>query len=398
MRKKTIKTTALFITAILSILMMITPLSAGAVKSPQMNVIRGSNGFNVVWNKVYNTRAYRLYLGVNGKWRCYTEINVTQEEQKKTLTTHPVYTQSYQFFIDWNALHYRKWVPYGQEAGTPTAKIEAPNAYCCQIEAINGKKQHVVWSNVDFALYGTPTLQKTITGNNLKLNWNAIKGANAYRIAHKSSSAKSYDYTLLHGTNTTSYTFYGYGKPSENQMFQIQPCIVYKNAIYEYGKWSSTLTVKPTPVLSPAFSPNYGDYVGSLTAESVGIYNAGIVLGVDQATIDNYEIGMYFCSTYVFGDNGVTLFGHNNKKMGNIKNLKIGNIVTINDKLYNRTLKYKVYYVGECRKSSDSYYLTDIHTGQIIEPFSCNNTTDLLLATCHDNLWNTDYCVRAKRI
>ena len=176
-------------------------------------------------------------------------------------------------------------------------------------------------------------------------------------------------YILIYSGNSTTYNFSGYGTLSETRYFMIRPCITKNKVVYEYGAWSTKLTVKQYVAPATSTKADYGDCVGTLTAASVGINNVKITLGVEQSIIDNNEIGMYFYTIDFFGKTGITLFGHNNKSMGKIKNLKNGDIISIKDNNNNKTLKYQVYYVGECRKSSDMKYMVDIYTGHIIDPF-----------------------------
>lgn len=368
----------LLVCAVLTGTVFLSTVSVFAA-SPQLNLVKGSSCFNVVWNKVPDAARYRLYFGVNCRWRRYTVLNLNE------VTVYPNNTQSVQFLVDHSSLTGRSWLPYGVDGHISTPNLTTTNNYCCQVEAFDKDNNHLAWTNVGYVYLGTATISAWPSRDGVGVSWNPCKGGNnpnqfAYQIAYKYAGQSNYTYQVCSASETS---FYSNGNRAATYYFQVRPCIQVNGKIVAYGYWSKTATTKPSTT---------GAY---MTASAAGIKNLPITYGSEQRIIDNYEAGVDVNSIHVFdGSNTLVMFGHSNKTFGNVRYLEKGNYITVKGE--GKTLNYQVYYKGICK--INDLTLTDINTGTVIKPFHDRTSKDLYLLTCYDSMPGTDYVIKAKRI
>lgn len=364
----------LLVCAVLTGTVFLSTVSVFAA-SPQLNLVKGSKCFNVVWNKVPDAAKYRLYFGANCRWRRYTELKLNE------VTVYPNNTQSVQFLVNRSSLTGRNWLPYGVDGHVSTPYLTATNNYCCQVEAFDKNNNHLAWTNVGYVYLGTTAISAWPHQTGVGVSWNTAQGSNAYQVAYKYAGQSTYTYTIC---SSNERCFYAYANRSAKYYFQVRPCVKVKDNIVAYGYWSKTATVYPSTTGA------------HLTASAVGINNLPITYGITQDIIDKYEAGVNVSALHLFdGTNTLAMFGHSNKTFGNIRNLQPGNYVTVKGE--GKTLNYQVYYKGICR-IIDGTYLIDNNTGAKIEPFGDRTSKDLYLLTCYDGAPKTDYVIKAKRI
>ena len=183
---KTIKKSILSLLMVCTILMgsLAATTVTAAAASPQLNLVRGQNCFNVVWNKVDNAAKYRLYFGANCRWRRYTDLALSD------VTVYPNNTKSVQFLINSKALTGRYWAPYGEDKHISTSSIKTTESYCCQVEAFDSNNKHLAWTNVGYVYFGTTTVKAWTKPNSVGVSWNTASGSNTYQVAYRYGSHK----------------------------------------------------------------------------------------------------------------------------------------------------------------------------------------------------------------
>lgn len=364
----------LLVCAVLTGTVFLSTVSVFAA-SPQLNLVKGSECFNVVWNKVPDAAKYRLYFGANCRWRRYTDLKLNE------VTVYPNNTQSVQFLVNHSSLTGRSWLPYGVDGHISTPYLTTTNNYCCQVEAFDKNNNHLAWTNVGFVYLGTTVISAWPCRDGVGVSWNPAQGSNAYQIAFKCEGQNSYTYVDCSASDTRFY--YGFANRSAKYYFQVRPCVKVKDNIVAYGYWSKTATTYPSMIGA------------TLTASAVGINGLPVAYGATQDVIDNYAAGIYDYSSQMYdGTATLAMFGHSNKTFGNVRYLQPGNYITVKGE--GKTLNYQVYYKGICKINDQT--LTDINTGVQIRPFHDRTSKDLYLLTCYDGAPKTDYVIKAKRI
>ena len=231
--KKSILSLILVCTVLMGSLSAMT-VSASAA-SPQLNLVKGQDCFNVVWNKVPNASKYRLYFGGNCRWRRYTDLKLNE------VSVYPKNTQSVQFLINSKALTGRYWAPYGEDKHISTSSIKTTESYCCQVEAFDSNNKHLAWTNVGYVYFGTTTVKAWTKPNSVGVSWNTASGSNTYQVAYRYGSQTTYTYAICSGSErqfvvnnpVKSTTYY----------FQVRPCVKVGDTIRAYGGWSKTSAV-----------------------------------------------------------------------------------------------------------------------------------------------------------
>ena len=234
---KTIKKSILSLLMVCTILMgsLAATTVTAAAASPQLNLVRGQNCFNVVWNKVDNAAKYRLYFGANCRWRRYTDLALSD------VTVYPNNTKSVQFLINSKALTGRYWAPYGQDKHISTSSLKTTENYMCQVEAFDKNNNHLAWTNVGYVYLGTATIKAWSKPNSVGVSWNNASGSNHYQVAYRYGSQTTYTYKLCSGS-TRQYVVEN-PKKSVTYYFQVRPCVMVGDTIRAYGSWSKTSSV-----------------------------------------------------------------------------------------------------------------------------------------------------------
>lgn len=233
----------ILIFAILSSVFAISTVSVSAASSPQLNLVRGSKCFNVVWNKVSGAVNYRLYFGAvspNGNgWRRFTVL--TQGE----ISTHPTYTGSWQFLINSNSLRNRKWYAYGDDKNISTPSLKTTECYQCQIEALGAGDKHITWTNVSYVYLGVPQVEKypplqAIIVTNPKYSEGSVNYK--YQIAYKAPNSASYTYRdikiNLKISNVSGKGIFIYDLTKFN--YQVRTIVEKNGKVLAYGPWTKS--------------------------------------------------------------------------------------------------------------------------------------------------------------
>ncbi len=240
---KTIKKSILSLILVCTVLMgsfsaMTLSASAAATASPQLNLVRGQNCFNVVWNKVSNASKYRLYFGGNTRWRRYTDLKLNE------VSVYPKNTQSVQFLINSKALTGRSWTPYGADKHISTSSLKTTENYCCQVEAFDKNNKHLAWTNVGYVYLGATTIKAWSKPNAVGVSWNKAYGSNTYQVAYRYGSQTTYTYAIC--TDTQRQFVVNNPKKQTTYYFQVRPCVKVGGIIRAYGSWSRTSAVNNT--------------------------------------------------------------------------------------------------------------------------------------------------------
>lgn len=231
--------------AILANVFMFSTVSVSAASSPQLNLVKGSNCFNVVWNKVAGAVKYRLYFGAvspNGNgWRRFTVLT------NSDISTYPKNTKSWQFLINSNSLKNRKWYAYGDDKNISTPSLNTRECYQCQVEALREGDKHIAWTNVGYVFLGVPqTTQKKVNSitTNVIVNSPIISEGSVkyiYEIDYRPNS--NYSYKTSHGqiysknykTITFIFKYEGYRVIE----YKVRTVVEKNGKKLAYGSWSS---------------------------------------------------------------------------------------------------------------------------------------------------------------
>lgn len=226
----------ILVCAILANVFALSTVSVSAASSPRLDLVRGSDCFNVVWNKVSGAVKYRLYFGAvspNGNgWRRFTVL--TQSD----ISTYPKNTASWQFLINSNSLSKRKWYAYGDDKNISTPSLKTTECYQCQVEALGAGDKHIAWTNVDYVFLGSPQNISNY-GNDVYVDHPILSVGSVcyiYQIAFKKSTNDTYVKESYRTYKSSSIPI----PVPAGSYYQIR-IIVYKdNKMLAEGPWSKT--------------------------------------------------------------------------------------------------------------------------------------------------------------
>ena len=190
----------------------------GISKSTTMTHVRGTNLYSTAYNSNGTvTIKWDSALGANG---------YAVAKKRSTDKNYTYYYVSGTSFTDRNvvggAMYYYQIRPYYS----------------------NGKSAaYAQWSNMKTitTLFRPTITNMTINASRLNINWNAIKGATAYKVAFKRSTDSAWNY------RTTTARYFNVANPTKGAIYQVQVCPLNGSLA---GPWSAAKTASYGTVLA----------------------------------------------------------------------------------------------------------------------------------------------------